>query len=218
MQPSLTNGAVQNLQLQAGGTYGPTKDANAHRLFDVRSFGALANDYTYFVQPIGVAFLGGYKTLNETNMQGNGQLPQGQAFTIRRLGIALINITGATSQIAVDMLRAFNEILASSVFEIKVAGREWDYQIHGRNFLPMPGQVVGTLANGFRVGDEIASGWVSLDPTPIVIGNLVNFSVIQHVQNAVGAITTLLNANSAYLSTYYGLMQVTLDGFLTRSK
>jgi hypothetical protein len=214
----LTQQALDNLKLGAGGSYSLARDAISQRIYDTRPFGAVANDYTYFSQAIGGQWIGGVaKTKNETNLTEPGKLPNGQTFLISRFGVSCIAMTAsAGSNIA--YMHDFMDILESSVFEIKLAGREYDFQIHGRNLLPMP--IYGsapTTPNG-RVGDMIASGWVKLDPTPIFLDQLVSFSVVQSIINPVAALTTILNNAAAELGVYNCTMMVVLDGFLTRAK
>lgn len=216
----LTSQAMENLKLGAGGSYSLSRDAIAHRIYDVRPFTAGAVDHTYFQQPIGAPFMGGIKTINETNLLDTGKLPNGQTFLAQRFGVALVAIVDDSMAQAItpDVIECFHNILSSSVFEIRLAGREFDFQIHGRNMVPMPISGYGALANAVRVGDMIASGWAKLDPTPIFIDQLVSFAVVQRIQNAVAAIQTVLTNSATVLSTYYVTMMVCLDGFLTRAK
>lgn len=213
----LTKQALDNLKLGQGGSYSLARDANNHRLWDVRSFGATASDYTFFSQPVGSTWIGAtLKTKNETNLYDTGKLPNGQTFLVNRFGVACI-MTNANYQ--PDMVPNFYNILSNSVFEIRLAGREYDFQIHGRNMLPMPVAAAGIPSSAAaRVGDMIASGWYNLNPTPIFIDQLVSFSVTQNLNNPVAAVKTILDTSCNTLSSYYGLIMVVLDGFLTRAK
>ena len=213
----LTQKAMDNIRLGSGGSYSLARDAISHRLWDVRTFGATYSDHTYFSQPVSSQFLGGMKTLTETNLYDTGKLPNGQTFLITRVGIA--SQMTATGSLTVDYLQQYQNILTNSVFEIRLAGREYDFQIHGRQFLPTPlAAFAATATTNARVGDMISSGWCKLDPTPIFIDQLVSFSVVQRVQNASATLQATLNASSLVLSTYYMQMMVILDGFLTRAK
>lgn len=215
----LTKQALEYLKLGTGGSYSLARDAICHRIWDTRVFGSTITNYTFFSQPVNSVLLGAaLKTLNETNVYDSGKLPNGQTFLINRMGIAFQtnSAIGSLSQ-NTDMLQAFNIILKNSVFEIKLAGREFDFQCQGKQFVAMPmADLVGTATQ--RVGDTLGSGWVKLDPTPIFLDQLVSFTVTQTIQNPLGTVTTNLNAASAYLAQYYGEMQVVLDGFLTRAK
>lgn len=215
----LTKQALEYLKLGTGGSYSLARDAISHRIWDTRIFGATVTNYTFFSQPVNTVLLGAaLKTLNETNVYDQGKLPNGQTFLINRMGVAFKANQGVGgSAIALAQVEAFTSILKNSVFEIKLAGREFDFQCHGSQFLPMPMQeLVGTATQ--RIGDVIGSGWVKLDPTPIFLDQLVSFTLTQTIQNPIPTLATMLNTASAQLGTYYGEMQVVLDGFLTRAK
>jgi hypothetical protein len=214
---ALTSKAYEAIQLGQGGSYSLARDAISHRIWDVRTFGATASDYSFFSQPVGSTFLTGTKTLTETNLYDTGKLPNGQTFLATRMGVcAQVTTTGT---LALDYLQYYQNILANSVFEIRLAGREYDFQIHGRQFLPAPLAAFGPAATTQgRTGDMIASGWAKLDPTPIFIDQLVSFSVVHRMQNADTTLKTTLNTACNTLSTYYMQLMVVLDGFLTRAK
>jgi hypothetical protein len=217
----LTQGAVDNIRLGAGGTYSTARDAVSHRLWDTRLIGTTISDYTFFSQPVGSPWrvAGTTKSLNETNMYDLGKLPNGQTFLVHRIGVACIVPQDSASVVTQSYCRCFNNLLGSSVFEIKVQGREWDNQIHGRLFMPMPISEYGVAtANSFRVGDMIASGWISLGTTPLFLDQLVGFSVIQRLNNPDANVVTILNADSTVLNGVYGMLMVILEGFLTRAK
>jgi hypothetical protein len=214
----LTQQALENIRLGEGGSYSLARDAISHRLWDVRTFGAVASDFTFFSQPVGSTFLAGsLKTLTETNLYDTGKLPNGQTFLATRMCIAS-QITGGNN-VALSMAQDFQNIIQNSVFEIRLAGREYDFQVPGRMFMPTPISAFGitTSTNG-RVGDMISSGWAKLAPTPIFIDQLVSFSVIQRLQTATPALQTILNTSCSNLSNYYAQLMVILDGFLTRAK
>lgn len=214
----LSNAAKQLIDMQRGGTYSLSRDALKHRIWDSRTFSATISDNDYFVQPIGAAWVTGSKTINETNMIDSGKLPAGQVFMICRMSIGCLAQTAAAGVNPNLVEQAFNLVLANSVFEIKVAGRDFDYQIHGSEFLPRPIAVAGTLAAAYGAGRSITNGWNRLDPTPIVIDNLVSFRVNQRIIQNNATSLAALNAGTAILNTAVSVMQVTLEGFLTRAK
>jgi hypothetical protein len=215
----LTAKALEYLKLGTGGSYSLARDAISHRIFDQRAFvAATASDYTFFQQGVGSSWVGGTaKTVNETNLYDNGKLPNGQNFLANRIGIALIapDVSGAN---AMTCATVFKNIMESSIFEIRLAGREYDFQIHGRQFLPQPIFTLAASTGNGRVGDMIASGWWKLDPTPIFIDQLVSFSVFQRLGNPIAAVQTILESSATQLATYNATMMVCLDGFLTRAK
>lgn len=227
----LTQKALEYLKLGTGGSYSLARDAIAHRLWDTRSFASTAQSYTYFSQPIATPWLGGsFKSLNETNMNNTASLPNGQTFLCNRIGVAVISpAQAAQGQCNSDqhISAAAKEILSSSVFEIILAGRSFDFQAHGRQFLSMPLSAIADAgaASGFpfsgtysRIGDYIASGWIKLDPTPIFIDQLVSFQVNQQLNNPVPTIKASLDAACLTMSNYNATMMIILDGFLTRAK
>lgn len=213
---------ITDILLGRQGSYSQSRDVILHTLYDTRYFGATFSDYTFFVQPIGSAWRTGSKTLNETNMNSAGSLPNGQSFIVKRIGLSLISALEASDANGADIVQAFTNIVQSSVFELRIAGREYDFQAHGSEFLPnvfVNTDLAATQStNVTRVGDVIASGWVPLRDTPIVIGELVNFSVHQEVNNPDTAVQTILNANSTLLNGEYCTMKVSLQGVLTRAK
>jgi hypothetical protein len=228
---SITKTAKNMIQLGAGGSYSTARDAVRHQVWDTRYFASNPSDSTYFVQPIGSGWRVGTKTKNETNMIDSGKLPNGQTFLVTRIGVALISAydvgltTAATWPNAALIAQAYVNIMQSSVFEIRIAGREWDFQVHGRQFLPslcINGYNAGTAGSVARVGDTMVSGWIKLDPSPIFIDELVSFQVAQLCDNADTTNIKLagkpLNNSFLWLNNYYCTMQVTLEGFLTRAK
>jgi hypothetical protein len=216
----LTKQALEYLKLGTGGSYSLARDAISHRIWDTRVFGATITNYVFFSQPINTVLTGTVlKTLNETNIQDTGKLPNGQTFLVNKMGVSFQSNQGlASASAAADMAAAFSLILKNSVFQIKLAGREFDFQAQGKQFLPMPLQELYPQANAGRVGDMIGSGWIKLDPTPIFLDQLVSFTVTQEIQNPIPTVAAALNTASSLLNGYYGEMQVVLDGFLTRAK
>jgi len=228
---AITRTARNMIQLGAGGSYSTSRDAIRHQIWDTRYFGSSPSDSTYFTQPIGAAWRVGSKTKNETNLADSGKLPNGQTFLITRMGIALISaydvgLLSASSWDNASLLaQAYVNIMQSCTFEIRIAGREYDFQVHGRQFLPalcINGYNAGTAGSVARVGDTIVSGWIKLDPSPIFLDELVSFNVSQQVINAdttnIMAPGKPLNNSFLWLNDSYSTMQVTLEGFLTRAK
>lgn len=218
---SVSQQAMDLLQIMKGGSYSLSRDVIKHRVWDTRYFTATHDDNTFFTQQIGAAWrFGTQKTLNETNMYDSGKLPAGQIFLGCRMSVCFISYMIQTATNADRLAQGAINILQSSVFEIKLQGREWDYQIHGSEFLPRPIAITGTAAaaNVARVGDMIASGWSNLMPTPIALDQLVSFSVIQRLGNPDANVDLSLDAACALFASTYSTMQVTIEGLLTRSK
>jgi len=231
---AITKTARNMIQLGAGGSYSNARDAIKHQIWDTRYFGTSPADNTFFAQPVGAPWRVGSKTKNETNLQDSGKLPNGQTFLITRIGVALISAydvgstcTQSAAPVAMAPLvaQAYVNIMQSSIFEIRIAGREYDFQIHGRQFLPalcINGYSSATAGSVSRIGDTIVNGWVKLEPSPIFLDELVSFNVAQLVLNPdttnIVAANKVLNNSFLWLSTFYCTMQVTLEGFLTRAK
>lgn len=216
----LTKQAFEYIKLGTGGSYSLSRDAIKHNLWDTRYFGTTATNNTFFSQPLGAPWRAGNKTINETNLSDSGKLPNGQTFLITHLSIGLQAYTTTANTTGHEAARGFINLIHSSVFEIKVAGRDFDFQVHGSQFLPRPISVSGQLQTNFpvRVGDMMASGIIKLDPAPIFLDQLVSFQVTQEVTNADPAITTILDADSSVLNGVHATMNVVLIGFLTRAK
>jgi len=228
---ALTKTASNMIRLGAGGTYSNARDAIRHQIWDTRVFGAAPSDNTYFSQPIGAPWRGsGTKTKVETNLTDSGKLPNGQTILVTRISVALLSQyeMGSTGNTAFPnasiIAQSYVNVMQNSVFEIRVAGREFDFQVHGRQFLPslcINGSNAATLSSA-RHGDTVVSGWIKLEPSPIFLDELVSFQVIQHVTN--GDITNInasakpLYNSCAWLAANYCTMNVTLEGFLTRAK
>lgn len=216
---ALTADAVRDIALGKGGSYSLSRDVLKHTLWDTHYFGTVIADNTFFTQPIGSPWRAGLKTKNETNMNSTGQLPNGQTFLVKRIGIGLIVPVAATDTSTPFVVQAFTNLMQSSYWQLRIAGREYDFECHGRQFLPSV-MVSGANATNapYRSGDTIASGWISLDATPIFIDQLVNFSVHMTLNNPFAAYVTLLNADATKLNGLYGCLQCSLEGVLTRAK
>lgn len=216
----LTKQAYEFIKLGTGGSYSLSRDALKHNLWDTRYFGTAATSITFYSQPIGAPWRAGNKTINETNLQDSGRLPNGQTFLATHITIGLQTYTATANTTGHEAPRAFINLIHSSVFEIKIAGRSFDFQVHGSQFLPRPLSVSGQLATNspVRLGDSFCSGIIKLDPAPIFIDQLVTFSVEQTITNADPAVIAILNADSSVLYGLYSTMNVALIGFLTRAK
>jgi len=219
MNNVITAGAVRDINLGQGGSYGVDRDVLNHRIWDSRYFTSAVTSAEMFQQPIGAQWRAGVKTVNETNLYDSGKMPQSQTFLVKKMGVALCT-NGAT---AVDMLTstlaAFATVMQKSVFEIVVRGREFDFQVPGAAFIPLQQQVISPAAPQIAGGVLFASGFVAIEPTPIFLDNLVSFTVRHRVQAATAywTGTALAGAYSALAGTYSTLV-VILEGTLTRGK
>lgn len=218
---ALTAGARRDIRLGMSGSYSPARDAIKHNIWDTRTFATVIADFRFFSQPQGNPWRVGVKTVNETNITQNGTLPNGQTFMMHRMGVSLIIPLQATDTNGAIVAQAFTNLMQSSVFEVGIEGRLYDYQTHGTSFLAKPIQVSTISAssvNHQRVGDVIGSGWVNFHPAPIFIDQLVGFFVQHRLGNPDTNVVTILNANSSLLYGLYGTMQIMIEGFLTRAK
>lgn len=219
LNATLTPQAQELLRLQMGGSYSMVRNAVRHRVYDTRFFAATVSDATLFVQQIGQPWRTGLKTITETNMFDSGKLPNGQTMIFTDISVKFLAFPALTATNVEDLAQAYVNIMQSSVFQIKIQGREWDAQIHGAEFVPAI-SVNGTAsaANNHRVGDMIASGIVKLLPTPIVIDSMVGFSVEHRLGNPDTTVLAVVNASTAALNTSGSLIQVSLGGLLTRAQ
>jgi len=216
--PALTNKAAADIRASEMGTYGKSRDVLKHQLWDSRYFGTAITNATFFVQQIGAPWRTGVKTINETNMSDSGKLPNGQRMVIKRVGLGLILPAPSNSTAAAQLVQSFINIVQCSVFTIKIEGREFDFQIHGRQFLPAVNVIGVSTANTVRAaGDYLNNGWADLHPTPITLDYLVGFKVQQEVSPDADN-TAQITSDFSDLSGAYASMQVTLEGTLTRAK
>lgn len=216
---SLTPQAYQDIMLGKDGTYDPNaRDVLKQHIWDSRYFATTISDHTYFTQPISSPWRVGLKSENETNLVDSGKLPAGQTFLAKKMHVRCITFAALTETVPEDLIQAFYNILHSSYFNIKIASREFETQIHGTQFTPSIA-ISGSIATAHvRCGDTIASGTVNLEPTPIFIGSLISFSVKQVLNNPDTGVVTILNACATALNTAKSVMQVILEGTLTRAK
>lgn len=219
---ALTPKAQENIALGRGGSYSISRDAIKHQIWDTRFFPtSTGTDYTFFAQPLGAPWRVGNKSLTEVNISDSGKLPNGQTFMVHRMGIGLLSHYTVASTTAATIAQRFFNLMQSSVFEIGILGRDFDFQVHGRQFLPCPVALSSDTASGvghIRNGDMIASGWINLHPAPIFIDQLVSFRVTHRLGNPDTNVRMILDADSSALNAVYADLQVTLEGFLTRAK
>lgn len=218
---ALTSTAVQEINLGRGGSYSLSRDVIKHWVWDTRYFGTtMPDDATFFVQNVGSAWRhASVKSVNETNLYSAGQLPNGQTMLVKRIGISCIPLVMDDDTNAPAISNAFINVLQSSVLEFTIAGREWDFQMHMSKFLPALAVHGQNATNGaFRSGDTLASGWVSLDSTPIFIDQLVSFSATMRTSNADSNIRTLIGGDLTLLNALYSTLNLCLEGILTRAK
>lgn len=221
---SIDSGVMADLKRVKAGSYSQVSgDVLDHVLYDTLQFAATTVRPTssFFTTPIGGTYGTGTKSKNETNMTDPGKLPAGQGFLIKEIGFAFPELAGIAVANAVDLIQAFTNIVQNSIFEIRIAGREFDLQFPGTMLMPAmmnraTGTVSATLAS-IPVGDYLASGWMKL-AAPIILGELVSFSVVQITGSATAAVTTLLNTASNTLNTAGSVLQMKLRGTLVRSK
>jgi hypothetical protein len=206
------------------GSYGNSGDVQDHTLFDQLLFQAttVAASRTFFTTPIGGAYGAGVKTFIETNMQDPGKLPNSQSFLIKQISVAFIPMFVQADVDGASILSSVINILQASLFEVKIAGREFDSQKPGAEFIPgffaaMRTTIVDATDEAMRVGDVIQSGWIKYE-TPIPLGELVSFNVTQRTGSAVAALVTILDTASNLLAAQNAALQVRLRGTLTRSK
>jgi hypothetical protein len=226
-KPVITKGLADKLALQANGSYSNEGNALQHTLYDTAlAPAALGANVNYFTQPIGAAYANGNKTINETNLSDPGKLPNGQTFLANAFSLALkvnaASVAAGTNELWEDVMSGFYSYIQNSVFEVVIAGREYEYQVPGTELLPAaPVALTSSLAAASggpgRSGDYWTSGWCKLNVTPIVLGNQVSFSVKQIMGNQITAGVTAINTAMALLNAQDAEIQVRMRGILTRS-
>lgn len=215
---------AQDLALMARGSYGNSGDVQDHTLFDTLLFQntTVAAQRTFFTTPIGGAYGAGVKTFIETNMQDPGKLPNAQSFLIKQIGLAFIPMFVQADVDGGSILSSVINIIQASVFEVRIAGRDFDMQKPGTEFLPgffaaVRSTIVDATDQVVRVGDVIQSGWLKFE-TPIPLGEMVSFNVTQRTGSAIAALVTILDTASDLLEAQNAALQIRLRGTLTRSK
>ena len=223
--PAITEQALNDIMMGKDGTYSPTeRDVLRHQIWDTRFFAATPTNAQFFVQPIGAPWRAGTaKTTNETNLAQTGQLPAGQTMLVKKVTVRCISFDALDEADPEDVAQAFYNVLHSSVFELKVASREFEQQWHGSQFLPAVAiSGSSTVNHHIRVGDLIGTGSLNLEPTPVFLGSQVSFNVTHtlgnpDVTNIQGTGLPLTTA-CAKLLNVFAVMQIILEGTLTRAK
>jgi len=220
-RPVITKKLADMLALGVNGSYSNEGNALQHTLYDTaQPPAALGATINYFVQPIGAAYGAGNKTITETNLADPGKLPNGQTFIVTAMGVALkANMASAAAGNALvdDIVNGFYSWLGNSVFRIVISGREYEFQVPGTEFIPTVALSGPATAASQRTGDFWTSGWVKLAATPVVLGQMVSFSVQQIMGNQVAAALTAVNTAMTVLRGQDAEIQVRLRGYLTRS-
>lgn len=221
-KPVITKGLADKLALGANGSYSNEGNALQHTLYDTaRAPAALGANVNYFTQPIGAAYANGNKTIVETNLSDPGKLPNGQTFLATSMSVALkvnaASAAAASNELVDDVLNGFYSYMENSIFEIVIAGREYEYQVPGTEFLPTVHYAGAATAASITLGQYWTSGWTKLNLTPVVLGQLVSFSVRQIMGNQITAGVTAINTAMALLNAQNAELQVRLRGVMTRS-
>jgi hypothetical protein len=222
MTPVITSSAANALQLSKNGSYSNEGNILQHTLYDTEPYDATTArpTTTFFSVPQGQTNkAGNAKSATETNMTDPGKLPNGQTFLMRQIDLASLFAVAGADIDANIVLAAYYNLIQNSIFEIKIAGREFDNQTPGTRFLPAtPISGLFSGANGFfPQASQIGTGAVKLAATPIPVGQLVNFSVIQRTGSGTAAVATIVNTASDVLSTQNAQLQIRLGGILTRA-
>jgi len=217
----ITRSAAEDLQLGKFGSYSNEGNVLQHVLFDNLDFNdaTVRAEGSFFQKPIGSTYMSGTKTNAQTNLFDAGKLPNAQTFIVKEMGISLIAAVAGADTDAKAVVAAFTNIMQSSKFELKIAGREYDLQVPGSVFLPSVFvQGADVEGDGVNVGGAfISTGWVKLSATPVVIGNMVTFSVNMSTNTSSSALHAILNTASDILNTQNAQLQCRLRGVLTRS-
>lgn len=223
---AIDNGVMADLQRVKAGSYSQVSgDVLDHVLYDQVVFAATTAraSTSFFTTPIGGQYTSGVtKTKQETNMTDPGKLPAGQGFLIKEIGWNLPTMAVTADNDAAAVMQAIVNILGCSVFEIRIAGREFDLQFPGTMFLPSlisrtNSVIVAATALQAYSGDYLASGWMKL-AAPIILGELVSFSVVHLLGSANAPNQAILNTASDVLATQVAPLQLKLRGTLVRSK
>lgn len=214
--PVITKSAMQDLQLGKNGSYSNEGNVLQHTLYDTLTFAAttVRAQSLFFSVPIGTT-----KTLTETNLQDSGKLPNGQTFLIKSISFAAMIADIGTDDGINSNISAYVNIIQNSVFEIKIAGREFDMQKPGSEFLPsfMAASISAAANVAAAQSMFISTGEIKLAATPIPIGQLVTFGVVQKTGSATSALQTILNTASNNLNAQNAQLQIRLKGILTRA-
>lgn len=231
----IPQGAVNDMAQMAGGTYGKGGDVIDHYLWDTAEFAntTVRAETRFFVKGFGQGFgytAGATKTLTETNLTDTGKLPAGQSFLVKAISISFLDnleVAQATeaNQVAAARVSAWYTLLHGSVFEFRFANQDFAWQAPGDIFLPSVSvsavqNALTTVATSRPVGVQTGAfmhyNWIAMK-TPLVIGELVSFSV--NMKSGAGDIAAI-QVGDATTTLFDGksLMKVILKGTMTRSK
>ena len=225
MNEITTQGVMRDLALVKQGSYSQVAgDVLDHVLHDFARFAqtTVRATTTFFSVPIGGTFGSGVKGKPETNLIDPGKLPSGQGFLVKEIGLKAKWFHQAADTNNAILLNDLLTVINASVFEIRIAGREFDLQVPGSIFTPAfmasgLAAMTDATTRPFSFGSTMASGWVKLN-TPIAIGELVSFNVSQITGSGDATTAGYLTTASNNLYTANAEMGVLLKGTLVRSK
>lgn len=216
MVPAITKIVAQDLALGKNGSYGPDGNVLQDSLWDQLPYqdATIRATTTFFSVPQGTT-----KGLTETNLTDPSKLPNGQTFLVKASCIGLIaNVVGADIDVN-TILAAHYNIMENSVFEIKIAGREFEMRKPGKEFLPAI--AISGLASAANAAPSqayfIANGKIKLNATPIPLGQLVTFQFLQRSASAIAAVQAIINTASDVLNTQDAQLHTRFEGILTRA-
>lgn len=171
---------------------------NDYGPFDTLPFERNNAQYGFFQQGIGA----NGKTSFETNMINGGQFPLGRNVVVTGIGFHLC-FSGAAASTRAAQIQALYTVLENSYVNLKIEGRDFEFQAPGSYWLPEIAWVgdnnlastAEDVATAFqRVGDYVKHGGYKLSQF-ITLQNLIPFSLQWYVnlQNAatVTALETL---------------------------
>jgi hypothetical protein len=201
----ITGAEANQIQKMDAGSYGGRGDLLRHTLYDTNTI-TTGPIQEFFTTP-----QSGTKPVTDTNLRDTGKLPAGQSFITMAVEFSFINV--GTADALTTQAQHFLNAFQQSQFKLNIAGREFDLEVSGNEFLPgMIQSGVGTGATP-QTGFFIKDGRIRVKPN-IVLGELVSFKVVQtyNTQNAgvLASLTALAAANCR--------VQYRLCGMLKRLK
>lgn len=201
--PVLSEQNRMRLAQMSGGTYGKSVDFIPHTLFDT-SVISTTNEQIFFTDPQNPS---AGKDETKTNLRDNGKLPEGQAFGGGLISFDFLN--KGVGDALVTQQQLFIEVMQNSTLEIRIPGREFEFQVPGSRFMPnMTGAAVSasTIIGGYMVeGSDLA-----VEPA-VIISQRVSFSARWYKSADVAA--QLATLNTAGCAIRWNLI-----GELTRRK
>lgn len=227
--------AVNDMAQLSGGTYGKGGDVLDHYLWDTEGFAntTVRAETRFFQKGFGGSYgytAGATKTLTETNLTDTGRLAAGQSFLVKAISLAFhanleVEQNTEANNIASKLAESWYTLLRGSVFEFKFANQDFSWQAPGHIFLPSMSiaavqDAQSTVADSRPVPVSVGNfghyNWISIK-TPLVIGELVSFSVV--MKSGQGDIAALQSGDAtSALFAAKSLVSVILKGTLTRSK